>query len=89
MPAEIRIVLNSRGIGEIAKGDQLKAHLLGRARRVESAARAKVPSDERPFITASAWTGRRRARASVMYRGGLRREVDERILGRSIDAARG
>jgi hypothetical protein len=85
---QIRIDLDRAGIGKLARGAQLQQELLRRANRVKAAAQAEAEEDDRPFITASAITGQRRARASVMWRGGLPGEIQDRILGRAVDAAR-
>lgn len=89
MAAQIRVTLDRFGIGVVAKSPGLRAEMLRRAQRVAGRARASVAPDEREFIEASAYTGRRRVRASVMYRGGMRAELADRVLGRAVDAARG
>lgn len=88
MAIQIKVTLNRQGIGQVAKSPDLRAELLRRAQRVAQRAQASVEPGEREFIEASAYTGRTRARASVMYRGGLRAEIADRVLGRAVDAAR-
>lgn len=89
MSSQPEVRPNRRGLGELLRSEQMRAHLFSRARRVQQAAQAAVDADERAFIDAGSFIGRRRARATVMYRGGLRHELAHRMLGRSIDAARG
>lgn len=86
---KFRIKLDRKGIGQIAKSAEMAAHMLRRAERVAAAARSSAPEEDREFIRASSYIGRRRARASVLYSGGLDRELRNRILGQAIDRARG
>lgn len=91
MPTQMRITVNREGIGQIAKGGELRAELLRRAQRVAAVA-AGPASTHRPDLPqpeASGYVGRNRARASVMWRGGLAPEIHHRVLGGAIDAARG
>ena len=89
MALQVRFELNRRGIGALARSEQLRGELLRRARRVEAAARAEAGPDDQEHIEATGFTGRTRARASVIWRGGLPTEVRDRVLGRAVDAARG
>lgn len=88
MAMQIDIDINRRGIGQVAQNPKLQAELLRRAQRVARQAISQAQDDDKPFIQATAITGQRRARASVMWRGGLPKEMRQRILGASIDAAR-
>lgn len=90
MAVQVRIELSYAGIGQIARSDQLRAEMLRRARAVAAAAEElAAPIDPHHLpIEASAVTGRSRARASVMFLGGLHIEHAHRVLGQAIDAAR-
>lgn len=85
--ASIRFTLNREGVRALARSPQLQAEILERAERVAERARGMVEGDERLHIHASAVVGRNRIHGSVMYDGGLRAELKNRILGQCIDAA--
>lgn len=90
MPSQVRIEVSYEGIGQIARGAELRADMLRRARAVAAVAdelAARIRRDHLP-IEASAVIGRTRARASVMFPGGLAMEHAHRVLGQAIDAAR-
>lgn len=89
MATSTRITTSYAGIGQLAKGPQLKAELLRRAERVARAVKQAAADDEQPYIEAGAYVGARRARASVIWRGGLPTELRDRLLAQHIDAARG
>lgn len=78
---------NRSGYRAILRSSEVRSDLGRRAENVRQAADAAAPPDQEVF--ASEMTGTNRARASVMAPGGLEAELEDRFLGRSIDAARG
>lgn len=89
MPSQTRITLDRSGIGQLAKSESLRKDMLRRAERVAAAASQEAsqlaPGGE---VVATGIIGARRARASVMWVGGLAAETAHRLLGRCIDHAR-
>jgi hypothetical protein len=89
--ATVRIEIDYRGIGRLAKGDELRADLHKRAERVRAAAQAQAPEMETGSIVVDASTrvGRDRARGIVTARhaGVLYAEAKYRFMARAIDAA--
>jgi hypothetical protein len=81
--------IDRAAIRQLARGPELRADLLRRAGQVAARAQAAVGPRDRAAIVVSGFLGRNRARASVMWRGGLADEGDRRILGSAIDAGRG
>lgn len=77
-----RIELNSQGVRELLKSNEIKADL---QRRAEAIARAAGPG----FI-ADSTVGPNRARASVGTTDidSMRAEAEDRVLTRAIDAGR-
>lgn len=77
-----RIELNSQGVRELLKSNEIKADL---QRRAEAIARAAGPG----FI-ADSMVGPNRARASVGTTDidSMRAEAEDRVLTRAIDAGR-
>lgn len=83
MANKIRIEVNSDGIQAILKSAEVQADLRSRAARIAAAGG--------PGMEASSWTGRTRARASVITATGKARrsEATNRALTRALDAGRG
>ncbi|MFE5021400.1 hypothetical protein [Streptomyces sp. NPDC056690] len=86
-----RFRVNRAGLRELLKSDGVRADLEARARRVATAARARgdgVLDRGEGGIVADSYTGRSRAGATVI---GVPMDIEarDRVLGASIDAARG
>jgi hypothetical protein len=82
--ARARVSINYAGIGRLAKSEQMRRDIQRRTDRVADRVRAAVGSDEARWIVSSAVVGRRRIHGSVMWIGGLRQELDRRILGAAM-----
>lgn len=85
--AEVRIVMNRAGVREVARSNLMRQEMERRAALVKAAAEGDKPPTQALYMTG--FTGRNRARASVMAPGGLAKEQETRYLGKNIDAARG
>lgn len=86
-----RFRVRRAGLRELLKSDGVRTDLEARARRVAAAARARgdgVLDHGEGGIVADSYTGRSRAGATVL---GVPMDVEarDRVLGASIDAARG
>ncbi|MGW7296084.1 hypothetical protein ACWGIB_27325 [Streptomyces xiamenensis] len=86
-----RFRVNRAGLRELLTSDGVRADLEARARRVAAAARARgegVLGHGEDGIVADSYTGKSRAGATVV---GVPMDVEtrDRVLGGSIDAARG
>lgn len=86
---QIRFKLDRRAFRTVARSPEVRLELGRRARLAAAQARRDPgrPPDEEVHV--STFTGRNRARASVMAPSGLASDQANRWLGRSIDAARG
>ncbi|MEV0608126.1 hypothetical protein AB0I61_17345 [Polymorphospora rubra] len=84
---ETRFEHNRAGYRRVARAPEMRADMERRARRVAAVAEQTAPDDQDLYPTG--YTGRNRARASVMAPGGLQTEHDLRYLGGALDAARG
>lgn len=85
---QVRFKLSRAAFRQIARSQEVRLELGRRARAVAAKARndpGRPPDEE---VVASTFTGRNRARASVMAPSGLASDRATRWLGRSIDAAR-
>lgn len=79
---------NRAGYLAVLKSGGVKADLGRRAQQVKAAAQSQIPAGERDIeLIADTQVGKNRAGATVIGIP-MRLEVDHRILGRSIDAAR-
>lgn len=97
--AQVRVEINSAGIGQLAKSAQVRAHLEGRAQRMAAAARAagiRVEGTEGggdvPLpveVETDTSPSRARARVVIDHPSGLAVEAKHRVLGRALDAGRG
>lgn len=82
--------VNHSGVAELATGIGMKAEMVRRATNVARTAQGLLPARHSGGqIEVSGFIGLHRARASVIWPGGLAMEYAHRILGRAIDAARG
>ena len=83
MGSKIRIDVNDAGIQELLKSGEVRAFLKAKADRIAAAAG--------PGMEASSWSGRTRARASVITATSKARkaEAKDRALTRALDAGRG
>lgn len=81
--AKIRIDINDAGIRDLLKSDSVRALLKAKADRIAAAAG--------PGMEATSWTGRTRARASVITATAKARkaEATNRSLTKALDAGRG
>jgi hypothetical protein len=79
----IRVEVNDAGIRALLKSPEVQAMLKAKADRIAAAAG--------PGMEATSWTGRTRARASVITATAKARraEATNRSLTRAIDAGRG
>lgn len=79
----VRVTVNDAGIQALLKSSEVRALLKAKADRIAAAAGAGME--------ASSWTGRTRARASVITAtsGARRAEAKDRALTRALDAGRG
>lgn len=85
MAQKIRVKINSKGAVAVLKSEAVQANLLGRAQRAAAAAGGG------PDFEASVTVGKNRARASVVTatHEGRQAEAKDRVLTKSLDAARG
>lgn len=79
----VRVDVNDAGIQALLKSPEVRALLKAKADRIAAAAGGGME--------ASSWTGRTRARASVITAtsGARRAEAKDRALTRALDAGRG
>lgn len=87
-PGFERFKHNRAGYLAVLKSSGVEADLGRRAQRVRAAAQSQIPADEDGIeLIADTQVGKTRAGATVIGIP-MRLEVDHRILGRAIDAAR-
>lgn len=87
MATSVHMSIDYAAIGRLAKSEELRADLARRAERVAQRARAAAGPGEEQRIESSAIVGRSRARASVIWVGGLGQEIARRVLGGAVDGA--
>lgn len=87
--ANLRIVLNRKGVKTLLTADKTRAELVRRATAVAVAADGNTGRGGDHAVESS--VGRNRARAAVYTDtfNAMHRESDQRTLSRAIDAARG
>lgn len=78
---------NRKGFAEVLKSDGVRSLLEGKAERVRVRAQGRVGGDG-VEVRADSYVGRSRAGATV-WGVPMRIEMDDRVLGGAIDAAKG
>jgi hypothetical protein len=87
--ALVKFTHNRAGYREVMKSASMRADLQARADRVRATAEALLPDEpgRDPYLLADTNVGRNRAGATIIGVP-MRLEVERRILGQAIDAAR-
>lgn len=89
MAGEVRIEMNSAGVQQLLKSQEVKDALLERATRIAEAANANAGGDGSDFEVDER-VGAQRARASIRTasHNGRLAEAEDRALTRALDAGR-